>query len=144
MGMTIVTDPGLSIEEAAVRTGVSAHTLRYYERIGLLAEVPRGPGGHRRYTDADIGAVVFLTLLRQTGMSIRDMQRFVDLTREGDHTIPQRVEVLSEHREQLVAQLALLNKHLRALDHKIGIYRGLLGEADASASGAPTKEKNHA
>lgn len=133
--MTILTEPGLTIEAAAERTGVSAHTLRYYERIGLLAEVPRGPGGHRRYGDAEIGAVVFLTLLRQTGMSIRDMQRFVDLTRQGDHTIPERVEVLTEHRTQLVAQLALLNAHLRALDHKIDIYRAMLS--------APTKE-NHA
>lgn len=138
--MTTITDTGLSIEEASARTGVSAHTLRYYERIGLLAEVPRGPGGHRRYTDADIGAVVFLTLLRQTGMSIRDMQRFVDLTRQGDGTIPQRVEVLAEHRERLVEQLALLNRHLEALDHKIGIYRAMLAAADPAAGDGPTKE----
>jgi len=72
-------------------------------------------------------------------MSIRDMQRFVQLTREGDHTIPQRVEVLTEHREQLVAQLALLNRHLAALDHKIGIYRAMLADATA-ADGTPTKE----
>lgn len=138
--MTTLTETGLSIEEAAERTGVSAHTLRYYERIGLLAEVPRGPGGHRRYGDAELGAVVFLTLLRQTGMSIRDMQRFVGLTREGDHTIGQRVVVLSEHRTRLVAQMALLERHLRALDNKIGIYRAML---DANSADAPTKE-NHA
>jgi DNA-binding transcriptional MerR regulator len=138
--MTTITDTGLSIEEASARTGVSAHTLRYYERIGLLAEVPRGPGGHRRYSDADIGAVVFLTLLRQTGMSIRDMQRFVDLTRQGEGTIPQRVEVLTEHREQLVAQLELLNRHLQALDHKIGIYRAMLDAANPAAGAGPTKE----
>lgn len=140
--MTIVTDRGLTIEEASERTGVSAHTLRYYERIGLLAEVPRGPGGHRRYTDADLGAVVFLTLLRQTGMSIRDMQRFVDLTRQGDHTIPQRVEVLSDHRERLVEQLALLNRHLRALDHKIGIYRAMLADAQSAPTASPSGEKD--
>lgn len=140
--MTIATERDLSIEAAAGRTGVSAHTLRYYERIGLLADVPRGPGGHRRYGEAEIGAVVFLTLLRQTGMSIRDMQRFVELTRAGDHTIPQRVQVLTEHRERLVAQLELLQRHLGALDHKIGIYRAMLADATA-AGGTPTKE-NHA
>lgn len=139
--MTIVTDRGLTIEEAAYRTGVSAHTLRYYERIGLLAQVPRGPGGHRRYSEAEIGAVVFLTLLRQTGMSIRDMQRFVELTRQGDHTIPERVVVLSEHREQLVAQLALLNRHLQALDHKIGIYRAMLADAPGAPAPSPDREK---
>ncbi len=130
--MTTTTE-GCTIEEAAERTGVSAHTLRYYERIGLLAPVPRGTGGHRRYTDADLGAVVFLTLLRQTGMPIRDMQRFVELTREGDHTIPDRVGVLTDHRTELVAHIALLNRHLAALDHKIGIYTELL---QATAVGA--------
>ena len=77
-----------TIEEAAQRTGVSTHTLRYYERIGLLAPVGRASSGHRRYSDDDLGAVGFLTLLRQTGMPIRDMQRFVELTRAGDDTIP--------------------------------------------------------
>lgn len=133
--MTTTLEIGCSIDEAATRTGVSPHTLRYYERIGLLAPVGRGPGGHRRYTETDLGAVVFLTLLRQTGMPIRDMQRFVDLTRAGDHTIVDRVAVLTEHREQLVARLDLLTRHLGALDHKIGIYRGMLATAEQ-----PTKE----
>ena len=65
--MTTLLDVGCSIEEASARTGVSAHTLRYYERIGLLAPVGRAAGGHRRYSDADLGAVGFLTLLRQIG-----------------------------------------------------------------------------
>lgn len=130
--MTTTTE-GCTIEEAAERTGVSAHTLRYYERIGLLAPVPRGAGGHRRYTDADLGAVVFLTLLRQTGMPIRDMQLFVELTREGDHTIPERVGVLTDHRTELVAHIALLNRHLAALDHKIGIYTELLRATSVGA-----------
>lgn len=131
--MTTTASAECSIEEAADRTGVSAHTLRYYERIGLLAPVGRGPGGHRRYTENDIGAVVFLTLLRQTGMPIRDMQRFVDLTRAGDHTITDRVDVLTDHREQLVARLELLTRHLGALDHKIGVYRAMLAATTTDA-----------
>lgn len=130
---TRTTTEGLTIEEAAERTGVSAHTLRYYERIGLLAPVPRGSGGHRRYTDADLGSVVFLTLLRQTGMPIRDMQRFVELTRAGDHTIFDRVAVLTDHRTDLVAHIALLRRHLAALDHKIGIYTDMLRAESAGA-----------
>lgn len=118
---------GLTIEEAAARTGVSAHTLRYYERIGLLDAVPRAPGGHRRYSDDDLGRVGFLTLLRQTGMSIRDMQRFVELTRLGDHTIADRVDVLVDHRARLRAHVDLLTRHLAALETKIGVYRTILG-----------------
>lgn len=85
--------------------------------------------GCRIEADADLGAVVFLTLLRETGMPIRDMQRFVQLTRDGDTTITERVEVLLGHRGELVARVELLRRHLAALDHKIGIYRKLLLDA---------------
>ncbi|MBV1853840.1 MerR family transcriptional regulator [Catellatospora tritici] len=117
-----------TIEEAARRTGLSAHTLRYYERIGLLEPVGRAGSGHRRYCDADLGWVEFLTMLRQTGMPIRDMQRFVALTRSGDHTIAQRVEVLRAHRDTLAAQLALLTRHYAKIENKISIYEGILAE----------------
>lgn len=117
---------GCSIEQASARTGVPAHTLRYYERIGLLAPVPRGPGGRRRYTEDDLGWVRFLTLLRQTDMPIRDMQRFVDLTRAGDATVPQRVALLRAHRDALVERLDLLQRHLGAITTKIDVYEGLL------------------
>jgi DNA-binding transcriptional MerR regulator len=122
-----------TIEEAAELTGVSRHTLRYYERIGLLAPVGRASSGHRRYDDGDLGSILFLTLLRQTGMPIRDMQRFVELTRTGDHTIPQRVEVLETHRDALCERLTMLNDHLKAIQNKIGFYRDLLGEAQPIA-----------
>jgi DNA-binding transcriptional MerR regulator len=123
-------EPTYTIDEAAQRTGVSAHTLRYYERIGLLAPVGRATSGHRRYTAADLGSVEFLTLLRQTGMPIREMQVFVELTRAGDHTIARRVEVLEEHRDALEEQLALFNRHFAAIEHKIKVYRELLRSHD--------------
>jgi DNA-binding transcriptional MerR regulator len=115
-----------TIEEAAQRTGVSPHTLRYYERIGLLEPVERAASGHRRYHDADLGWVLFLTLLRQTGMPIRNMRRFVELTRAGDRTMAERVSVLEAHRDALRDRLALLTKHLSAIDNKIDVYRALL------------------
>lgn len=131
--------PGLSIEATAERTGISRHTLRYYERIGLLSPVGRAPGGHRRYTDDDLGRILFLTLLRETGMSIRDMQTFVALTEEGDHTIPQRVRVLTEHRAALWETLERLGHHLEALNTKIGIYEAILA-AGAPSDGADATE----
>jgi DNA-binding transcriptional MerR regulator len=121
-------EPTYTIEEAADRTGISAHTLRYYERIGLLEPVGRASSGHRRYGPNDLGSIEFLTLLRQTGMPIRDMQRFIELTRAGDHTIPQRVDVLEAHRDALAEQLALLNRHFGAIERKISVYRALLGD----------------
>jgi DNA-binding transcriptional MerR regulator len=107
--------------------------LRYYERIGLLAPAGRGSGGHRRYTESDLGSVRFLTMLRATGMPIREMTEFVELTRAGDHTIPWRIEVLQKHRDALRSRMASDAAHLDALDRKISIYQGLQAEARKSA-----------
>lgn len=115
-----------TIEQVSAETGLTPHTLRYYERIGLLEEVPRAVSGHRRYTEDDLGWVRFVVMLRQTGMSIADSLHFMELTRAGDHTIPDRVRVLRAHRDDLVAQLAVLQRHLGAINRKIDIYEGLL------------------
>lgn len=119
-------EPRYTIEEAAQRTGVTTHTLRYYERIGLLEPVGRAPSGHRRYTESDLGLIEFLTCLRQTGMPIRGMQHFMELARAGDHTIPDRIEALVAHREALSEQLARLRRHYEALTWKIDYYRQVL------------------
>jgi DNA-binding transcriptional MerR regulator len=119
-------EPRYTIDEAAQRTGVTTHTLRYYERIGLLDPVGRAPSGHRRYTEGDLGLIEFLTCLRQTGMPIRGMQRFMELARAGDGTISDRVAALVAHREALAEQLALLRRHFEALTGKIEYYRALL------------------
>jgi len=130
-------EPQYTIEEAAQRTGVSAHTLRYYERIGLLEPVGRAVSGHRRYTDADLGSVSFLTCLRQTGMPIRQMQEFMELTRAGDATVPDRIDALVAHQEALAELIALLRRHFEALTNKIGYYRQVAAELrGTSASSA--------
>ncbi|HEY0119187.1 MAG TPA: MerR family transcriptional regulator [Cellulomonas sp.] len=125
---TAVVGRTYAIEEVGRLTGLTPHTLRYYERIGLLETVPRAASGHRRYTEADLGWVRFVVMLRQTGMSIADSLQFMELTRAGDHTVPERVRVLREHRDELVAQLAVLQRHLGAINRKIDVYEGLLHE----------------
>ncbi|HYP72650.1 MAG TPA: MerR family transcriptional regulator [Microbacterium sp.] len=120
--MTLIHD-GVSIAEAASTTGVSAHTLRYYERAGLmLTPVDRASSSHRRYSEADLAWVRFLTRLRWTGMSIAVMRRYTELVREGDATIAQRRELLVAHREAVRGQLAEITASLEAIDHKIDIY----------------------
>lgn len=121
-----------TIEEAAELTGVSKHTLRYYEREGLLPAIAKAPSGHRRYTDDDIGWIRFLQLLRATGMPIRDMKDFVALTHAGDHTIAQRVEVLTRCRETLVKRMAEDREHLERLNFKIDYYTSVLDARDAT------------
>ena len=86
--MTVAANAGraLSIAEASEATGLSAHTLRYYERAGLLEPVDRNEGGHRRYRESDVEWVRFLTKLRATGMPIRDVRRYAELMKAGDGT----------------------------------------------------------
>lgn len=115
----------LDIAAVAERTGVSAHTLRYYERIGLL-DIGRDASGHRSYTAADYGRVVFLTRLRMTGMPIRDMQRYVALAADGEHTVPERLTLLPGHRDHVRAQVAELTFALRTIETKIDLYGGEL------------------
>jgi DNA-binding transcriptional MerR regulator len=120
-----VPEPGarLAIAEMAERTGVSAHTLRYYERIGLL-EVARDAAGHRVYGAEDFARVVFLSRLRMTGMPIRNLQRYVALANEGEHTVPDRLAMLEAHRDAVRAQLQQLVLALEAVEFKIDSYGG--------------------
>jgi DNA-binding transcriptional MerR regulator len=118
-----------SIAETADVTGLTAHTLRYYERIGLLDPIDRGPDGRRRFRDADLAWLSFLTRLRVTGMSIRDMKEFAELRRAGDVTAPARLDLLSRHRDDVRRRIADLTDCLDALDTKIDYYRSLSGSS---------------
>jgi DNA-binding transcriptional MerR regulator len=114
-----------TIAEVAERTGLTAHTLRYYERDGLMLEaVERASSGHRRYSERDLTWITLITRLRSTGMPIRDVKRYAGLVRAGDGNEPERLALLLAHRAQVEAQLAEVSAHLRAIDHKIGIYEG--------------------
>jgi DNA-binding transcriptional MerR regulator len=112
-----------TIQEAAARCGLSAHTLRYYERIGLLDPVARGTGNQRRYDEADLAWLAFLQRLRATGMPIRTMRRFAELRRGGESTVSARRVILEEHREEVLERIADLQRDLQALTEKIARYQ---------------------
>lgn len=116
-------EPGEAISDIAERVGVSAHTLRYYERIGLL-QVGRDSAGRRLYTDADVRRIVFITRLRLTDMPIRQIQRYFALVDAGPATEPDRLELLLRHRESVRARLVALTAALDAVDFKIASYGG--------------------
>jgi DNA-binding transcriptional MerR regulator len=119
-----VTITNLSIAATSERTGVSAHTLRYYERIGLIDPVERDDGGRRIYSELDLRRVDFLRKLRSTGMPIIQMQRYVRLVRAGGGTERERLELLEEHRRRVSSDLEHLNDCLGAINFKIDMYRG--------------------
>ncbi|HEY8588620.1 MAG TPA: MerR family transcriptional regulator [Naasia sp.] len=122
--MTLTEEP-LTIARMAEATGLTTHTLRYYEREGLMfAPVDRASSTHRRYSAADVTWVAFLSRLRATGMPIRDVRRYVALVREGDATMPDRLELLREHRQRVLGQLDEVTASLAAIDTKITLYEG--------------------
>lgn len=121
--MTQAVNEALTIAEAAERSGVSTHTLRYYERIGALREPPeRAPSGHRRYTERDLSWIELLTRLRSTGMPIATMLRYAELAREGNATATDRKALLLAHRAEVAARVEQLRHDLEMIDYKINSY----------------------
>ncbi|MDF1479759.1 MerR family transcriptional regulator [Leifsonia sp. H3M29-4] len=117
------TDAGLSIAQVAESTGLTTHTLRYYERAGLIGLIDRASSSHRRYTEADVNWVVFLTKLRATGMPIAQVREYADLVRRGESTTQARMDLLLRHRVAVLAQLDEVTQSLAAIDKKIEIYK---------------------
>lgn len=111
-----------TISEVAAICGLSAHTLRWYERIGLMPHVDRSHTGQRRFTNRDLDWLDLVAKLRLTGMPVADMVRYAELVRAGDHTCPERHELLVATREDVLRRVAELRDTLAVLDYKIGVY----------------------
>jgi DNA-binding transcriptional MerR regulator len=130
---------GLSVAAAAELTGLTADTLRYYDRQGLmLRPLTRTSSGHRRYGELDIAWVRLLTKLRSTGMPIRDVRRYADLVRAGDGNEEDRLELLLAHRQLVMTRLAEVQEHLSAIDDKIGLYRARVASPVLCSPAGPT------
>lgn len=112
----------MTIGEFSKITDISAYTLRYYEKKGLL-RVNRNHAGRRDYNAKDIEWVKFIKRLKDTGMLLRDIKHYSDLRYQGDNTIEERMELLVRHRKSVVAEQKRWEEYLRNLDEKIEIYR---------------------
>ena len=132
---------GLSIAEAARRTGVSVHTLRYYERAGLVVTpVDRTQSGRRRYHAEDLKWISICTKLRSTGMPIKAIRRYAQLVSSGPGNEQERLALLEAHRADVTAKLAEVQEHLKLIDHKIDVYRGRVAAGDADHLWAPSRQ----
>ena len=116
-------DAGYSIRTMAERCGMTTHTLRYYERVGLIQPVGRARNGHRRYSDADEAWLQFLHCMRATNMPIREMQRYAKLREHGTDTSIERRKILEEHQATIASQISALERAHALLTHKIANYR---------------------
>jgi DNA-binding transcriptional MerR regulator len=104
-------------------SGLPDRELRWYEELGLIDDVSRDPGGHRVYSAANLRWLEFLNRLRSTGMPVEDMRAYVELAREGDHTVPARRAVLAAHRKRVAAHVEELTATVHYLDWQLEFYR---------------------
>lgn len=131
---------GVSIAEAARRTGVSVHTLRYYERAGLVVTtIDRTSGGRRRYRKLDLHWIRICTRLRASGMPIRTIRRYAELVGAGPGNESERLALMEAHRAEMIVRLAELQENLKVIDHKIDVYRDRLATGRTDLYGTPTR-----
>ena len=116
----------MTIAEVAALLDITPHTLRYYERAGLV-EVPRDSSGHRVYDAQAVRRLVFLTRMRLSGMPMRDLQHYISLVDAGDETVPERLDMLIEHRDTIRRRIRELTLSLAATEYKIATYGGATG-----------------
>lgn len=113
---------GYSIAEVAERTNLTAHTLRYYEKEGLLPFVHRSDSGNRDFIDKDLEWLELICCLKKTGMPIKKIKEYIELCLEGDSTLEVRRQIFLNHREEVVNGIADLQKNLEKIDCKINYY----------------------
>lgn len=134
-----------TITQAAKKMNLTAYTLRYYDREGLLTNVQRDKSGNRIFTEDDMEMLSLICCLKNTGMSIKEIKQFLDLQNTGDDTLHKRNAMLLHHKSNVLRQIQDLQKHLLMIDQKINYYKDAC-EAYDTGSPIPTccayKENN--
>ncbi|MBO0782993.1 MAG: MerR family transcriptional regulator [Ktedonobacteraceae bacterium] len=131
----------LTIQEVASRTGLSAHTIRYYEKSGVLPRVQRTESGIRQFTETDLASLRFISDYKQAGMPLEEIKEIIGgITQYGcilkqfehgeitEHSFLKRLALLCEHRQRLMAQRDHLDQMLAAVNQKIGLYEQQFAE----------------
>ncbi len=129
---TTLTPPRMRIAEASERTGLSGHTLRYYEQERLFVNpVERDGAGHRVFSEEQIQWLLVCSKMRSSGMSLDHIRRYAELMRGGPATVGERYEILREHEQKVRDQLAELQAALDVIEHKIAFYAEQMAEGTA-------------
>lgn len=127
----------MTIGEAAARTGVSIHTLRYYDKIGLVRPAARTVSRHRRYSEEDAAWIELVQYLRKTAMPLAEIARYVELEKRGDVTLPLRLEMLDKLCADVKARVHELNEVLAAIDREGPLVRPRRPEAAQASARTP-------
>jgi DNA-binding transcriptional MerR regulator len=117
-----------TIKEFSQKLNLSPHTLRYYEKEGLLPSTKRLNNSHRIYDDSDIPWVTTICCLRSTGMSISDLKHYVELCKQGDSTVQERKQIILHQKQKLEEQLQEVKKHLELINKKINLYDEIISK----------------
>lgn len=120
-----------TVAQAAKRMNLTAYTIRYYDREGLLPNVERSKSGNRIFTKDDMEMLSLICCLKKTGMPIKKIKQFTDWQNDGDHTLHERKDMLQEHKEDILQQIDDLKKNLRLIDRKLGYYHDACKAYDA-------------
>jgi DNA-binding transcriptional MerR regulator len=133
--------PPLSIGQAAKRTGLSVHALRFYEREGLLASpVQRGPDGRRGYSEQDLEWLDLCIKLRSSGMPLAAIRRYAELVRQGEGNEQERLTLLRQHQQRVTAQIAALTTCLEMITFKVKAYEESLAVGSTDPIWAPPRQ----
>lgn len=116
----------MNIKKFSEITGISAHTIRYYEKIGIFRDVNRNSSGHRSFTDNDLAWAEFIKRLKDTGMPLDKILKYADLRKRGEHTAGSRMAILKNHADLLEKRLAIEKSNLEKLKEKIKYYENLM------------------
>ncbi|HIY92405.1 MerR family transcriptional regulator [Companilactobacillus sp. HBUAS56275] len=111
-----------SIGQVAEKTGLSSYTLRYYDKEGLMPFVHRDGNGRREFTENDMDFVDLISCLKETGMSLKEIREFVNMSMEGNITLEQRLAMFKKQRDEVMRQIAQSEKYLEKLDHKVKYF----------------------
>ncbi|TFH44889.1 MerR family transcriptional regulator [Streptococcus equinus] len=120
----------MNIKKVSEQTGVSADTIRYYERIGLLPRVRRNKSGIRDFSEQDIATLEFIRCFRRAGMSVESLIEYMNLVEQGEGTEEARMHLLQEQRDKLDARIDELLATRNRMDYKIKNYQNILLEKE--------------
>ncbi|WP_299447327.1 MerR family transcriptional regulator [uncultured Phascolarctobacterium sp.] len=122
----------MTIKEVSEKYNISADTLRYYERVGMIPAVRRTSGGIRNYGEEECGWIELEICMRSAGLTIDTMIKYVQLYQQGDATIKTRLDLLIDQKAKLVEQQKKITQTLQVLDYKIGRYQIALASGHLS------------
>ncbi|MDR2192121.1 MAG: MerR family transcriptional regulator [Endomicrobium sp.] len=111
-----------TISEIAQKYGLTAHTLRYYDKEGLLPFVERTESGARSFKESDFEWLAIIICLKQTGMPVKQIKEFIELCQKGKSTLGKRLELFKRQKKSIEEQIKVLNEHLNKVNFKLWYY----------------------